>query len=63
MNKKEITKLNAGVFGIVAVLHFVRVLNGYTLQIGSWNAPMFLSVFAVIFLGWLAWENWKWALS
>ena len=31
------------IFGIVAVLHMLRIINGWALVLGPWSAPMWVS--------------------
>ena len=31
------------VFGVVAVAHLLRVVNGWALELGPWSVPMWLS--------------------
>jgi acyl-CoA reductase-like NAD-dependent aldehyde dehydrogenase len=31
------------IFGIVAILHLLRVVNGWTLVLGPWTVPMWVS--------------------
>lgn len=35
--------ISGTVFAIVAVLHLVRVLNGWAFILGPWTLPMFVS--------------------
>ncbi len=36
------------IFGIVAVLHLVRVVNGWALEIGPWSTPMWISCIGIV---------------
>lgn len=45
------------VFLVVASLHLLRVIFGWSAQIGGWDAPMWLSWLALIFAGTLAYQG------
>ena len=49
----------ATVFGIVAILHLLRLIYGWQLVIGTWSAPMWLSVAALLLAGTLAVLLWR----
>jgi hypothetical protein len=40
--------------GLVAVAHLVRVIYGWDVTIGTWNAPMWVSYIGVVIPGGLA---------
>jgi len=42
------------VFILVALLHFLRILNSWTLELGGYMIPMWMSWVVVILLGYLA---------
>ena len=49
--------LTAGtIFLIVALLHALRLLRGWTFVIGSWNAPLWVSWLGVALAGFLAYS-------
>jgi len=55
-------KVAATVFAIVCFVHALRLAQGWPLQLGGWNAPMWLSWIAVFVTGSLAvwlWQNGK----
>lgn len=42
------------IFGIVAVVHLIRLLMGFQVVIGTWSAPLWVSGAAVVVSGGLA---------
>jgi len=53
------TKLAITVFSIVAIAHLLRIVNAVDVNIGSWNAPMWVSVPGVIVPSVIAWMLWR----
>jgi hypothetical protein len=53
------SKLAIAVFSIVAVAHLLRLVYAVDLSIGSWNAPMWVSVLGVIGPGVIAILLWR----
>ncbi len=53
------TKLAIAVFIIVAISHLLRLVYAVDLIIGSWNAPMWVSVPGVIGPAAIAWMLWR----
>ena len=43
MNPRAYQLISGTVFGVVALGHLLRVVNGWTLVIGSWLVPMWIS--------------------
>ncbi|PIR38000.1 MAG: hypothetical protein COV34_02845 [Candidatus Zambryskibacteria bacterium CG10_big_fil_rev_8_21_14_0_10_42_12] len=41
------------IFLLVAILHFLRIVNGWTLELGGYMIPMWMSWIVVILLGYL----------
>ncbi len=39
MNSRSYLLVSGSIFGLLAVLHLLRVMNGWDLVIGSWSAP------------------------
>lgn len=46
-------------FGLIALLHLVRLLQGWPAVIGAWTMPLGLSGVAVVVTGFLAWSAWR----
>ncbi len=38
-------------FGLVAVLHLLRVVNSWQFELGPWSFPMWISWFGILLLG------------
>ena len=53
------SKLAIFIFSIVATGHLLRVVFGVSLTIGSWSAPLWLSVPGFIVPGAIAWLLWR----
>ena len=45
MSSRTYLVISGAVFGIVAVLHLLRVVNGWAMVVGPWSAPMWVSWF------------------
>ena len=45
---KTVYKITGLILGLVALGHLIRVVMGLSLKIGNWEAPMWLSVLAVV---------------
>jgi len=56
MKKNIYLKTTGILFLIVGTAHFLRILFNMPLRIGGWEAPMWLSWFAFIFIGFLAYQ-------
>jgi len=54
MREKTFFLTAAIIFGIVAVLHLIRAINGLPLIVGSWSAPTWLSWIAFIIAGFMS---------
>ena len=54
MTQKTFNVVAGTIFLIVAVLHAIRLLRGWTFIIGSWNAPMWVSCLGLALAGFLA---------
>lgn len=59
MERKTVAKVSGAIFAIIAVLHLLRAILGWQASIAGWDVPVWLSILPVVFMGWLAWENWK----
>lgn len=49
MNSRAYLAISGLLFGIVAALHLLRVVNGWAVEIGPWSAPMAVSWLGTIF--------------
>ena len=43
MNSRVYLILSGSIFGIIAVLHLLRVVNGWDLVLGPWSVPVWIS--------------------
>ena len=58
MKKKDLFKFNAVIFGLVVLVHLIRLIFGWELKLSTWMAPMYISGIAILLAGFLCWENW-----
>jgi hypothetical protein len=54
MNARGYLAVSGSVFGLVAILHLLRVINGWEVVVGPWSAPMAVSWLGTIFLAFLS---------
>lgn len=47
------------IFSLVALLHLLRLVYAWPMVLGTWNAPMWLSILGVVLGGTLAYGNFK----
>jgi hypothetical protein len=43
MNARAYPVISGVIFGVVAILHLIRVVNGWAFQLGPWSLPMWIS--------------------
>ena len=51
---KQYCLISAVVFGVVAVMHLYRVIQGWTAMVGPYDLPMSLSIAAIVIAGGLS---------
>jgi hypothetical protein len=51
MDQRQFTLIAGVIFAVVALVHLVRIYTGWTVMIGNWSAPMWVSGIAVIVAG------------
>ena len=56
---KTVLKINVVIFALVAIVHLLRALLGWELQLGNWMAPVWVSVIAVLLTVALVYLNGK----
>ncbi len=62
MRSKTLALRLAGtIFGLVTVLHLLRVMTGVPITIGGWLMPIWVNTFGMIATGCLS--GWMWWLS
>ena len=54
MTEKMFPKIAAVIFALVALLHLVRLVMGWSIVIDSWTVPMWLSWVGLVVAGGLA---------
>ena len=59
MSSKIFYKVTGTVFGIVGLVHLLRVLLGWNLVLGSYNIPSWLSLVAFVVLAFLSYNAFK----
>ena len=59
METKQLLKINAAVFGVVAILHLWRAVSGLELNIGAFSLPVWTSFVAFVVVGALSYLNYK----
>lgn len=57
MSPKSYFLVSGTVFLIVAIVHFLRVINGWELNIHSFDAPMLVSWVGLLLGGYLAYQG------
>ena len=53
-DKKVVYKISGVILGLAALVHLVRVVRDLPLKLGSWEAPIWLSILAIIVAGYLS---------
>ena len=54
MSRRAYLLVTAVIFSLIALLHLVRIIFGWSAMLGSWSVPMWLSWVALIVTGALA---------
>jgi len=54
MPRRAYLVVTAVIFSLIALLHLVRIIFGWSAMLGSWSVPMWLSWVALIVTGALA---------
>lgn len=62
MTEKTFSTLAAAIFGVVAVLHLVRILIGWSIVVDGWTVPMWVSWVGLIIAGALSYSGAKLAM-
>ncbi|KQW58629.1 MULTISPECIES: hypothetical protein [unclassified Ensifer] len=61
MTEKTFLTIAAAIFGIVAMVHLVRILIGFSVVIDGWTVPMWVSWVGLIVSGGLSYYGAKFA--
>jgi len=59
MNQKIFSTITLVIFSLIALLHALRLVYGWSAVIGGWEVPMWLSGLAVVSAGYLAYGAFK----
>ena len=59
MKPKTLLTIISVIFGIIAVMHFLRALFNIPVVFGIWSAPLWLSWIAVVVAGYIAYTCWN----
>ena len=59
MTHKHFALMSSIVFGLVAVMHALRLLNGWHAEIGGFVVPMWYSVAGLLLAGYLAYQGYR----
>ena len=54
MSQKTFTMIASVIFGVVALVHVLRIFLGWSAVIGGWNVPMWLSWIGLVVAGGLS---------
>jgi hypothetical protein len=63
MSRRAYLLITAIIFSLIALLHLVRIIFGWSATLGSWNVPMWLSWVALIVTGALAYFGFSLAMQ
>lgn len=59
MNQKSFYNIVLVIFSLIALLHALRLVYGWSAVIGGWEVPMWLSGLAVVLAGYLAYSAFR----
>ena len=59
MDHKMYMKVSTAIFTVVAIVHAVRVYQGWGVMIGPYAIPVWASIAGVLVAGFLAWTGYK----
>ncbi len=59
MEQKIFLKVASVIFGIVAIVHLLRVASSWSLVIENFAVPMWVSYLAVILIGYMSYQGCK----
>ncbi len=59
MDSKTYLHVTKTIFGIIALLHFLRIIFGWGAVIGSLVIPLWLSILAFVVVGYLSYSGYK----
>ena len=59
MDKNKLLLIAAIIFGIIAILHLLRIIFSWEATIGGFNVPLYFSYIGVVVAGYLCWAMYK----
>ena len=59
MNQRTFFTVSGMLFGVIALMHLLRVLAGWPAHLGTFEAPMWLSWVAMVVAGYLAFSAFR----
>ena len=59
MTQRTYIHITGTLFGLIALLHVVRLINGWPAVIGAWTVPLWMSAIGVVVAGFLVWSAWR----
>jgi len=59
LEEKKYLAVAATIFLVIALLHLLRLMLGWYVEIGGWSVPFWLSWTALIISGYLAYKGFK----
>ena len=59
MDMKNYHTVVGVIFLAVAVMHVLRLMNGWAVNLGPWSVPMWVSYFGVVVGGYLSYTSFK----
>lgn len=62
MTEKTFSTITAVIFGVVAILHLLRLVLGWAVVVESWTVPMWVSWIGLIVAGGLSYYGTKLAM-
>lgn len=57
-NKQAVTAASA-IFGIIAIMHGLRLIRQWPANIAGWDVPLWLSGIGILLAGYLSWKLWQ----
>ena len=61
MSRKAYFAATGIIFLVIAILHLLRIISGWSPSVEGWTVPMWLSWIALVVTGWLGFEGLRFA--
>ena len=59
MDKNKLLLVSSAIFGIIGILHLLRLIFSWEAVIGNFDVPLYLSYIAVVVAGYLSFSMYK----